>query len=116
MLVDETLVYCDFFPCFSHNICHLCFLLDVFSKSYEHDFTHPNYDRHRRDAVAMERLTKSPFVLDIYGFCGNSGLFEFGNGGDIAGAIWPDDNQPPNSTKLEKLSMGKRNYLQRPYS
>jgi hypothetical protein len=76
-------------------------------KSYEHNFTHRNYDRHRRDAVAMERLTKSPFVLDIYGFCGNSGLFEFGSGGDIAGAIWPNDNQSANLTKLQKLSMGK---------
>jgi hypothetical protein len=63
----------------------------------------------------MERLTKSPFVLDIYGFCGNSGLFEFGSGGDISEAIWPDNNEPANLTKLQKLSMGKHTNLRRPY-
>jgi hypothetical protein len=31
---------------------------------------------HRRDAVAMERLTYSPYVMDIYGYCGHSALTE----------------------------------------
>ena len=116
VLVDETLVYCYFFSVFSHNLCHDFVDSCRIFKSYMHNFTHRNYDRHRRDAVAMDRLTKSPFVLDIYGFCGNSGLFEFGSGGDIAGTIWPDDNQPANLTKLQKLSMGKHTDLRRPYS
>lgn len=50
---------------------------------YEHDYTPRNYDRHRRDAVAMERLTSSLYILDIYAFCGNSGLFEFASGGSL---------------------------------
>jgi serine/threonine protein kinase len=50
---------------------------------YEHDYTPRNYDRHRRDAVAMERLTSSRYILDIYAFCGNSGLFEFASGGSL---------------------------------
>ena len=40
---------------------------------YEHSYIDRNYDRHRRDAVAMERLTSSPYIVDIFGFCGNNG-------------------------------------------
>jgi hypothetical protein len=38
---------------------------------------------HRIDALFYERMTKSPWILDIYAFCGNSGLFEFAGGGSI---------------------------------
>jgi hypothetical protein len=38
-----------------------------------HEF---HFDLHRRDAVAMERLTHSPFVMNIYGYCGQSALSE----------------------------------------
>jgi serine/threonine protein kinase len=50
---------------------------------YEREFYDEFYDLHRRDAVAMERLTHSPFVMDVYGYCGQSVLNEladFGNG------------------------------------
>lgn len=75
---------------------------------YEHEFVGRNYDRHRRDALAAERLTKSSFVVDIYGFCGNSGLFEYGDGGDIVSAIWPSRNlnATQNITQVEKLLIG----------
>jgi len=43
----------------------------------QHDVCPRNFDRHRRDAIVMERLTKSPHVVSIYGFCGNSVLTEF---------------------------------------
>jgi len=55
---------------------------------YEHDYEARNYDRHRRDAVAMERLTSSKFIMDIYGFCGNSGLFQYADGGDLDNSIY----------------------------
>ena len=42
-----------------------------------HDLSARNYDRHRRDAMVMERLTSSPYVMNIYGFCGNSVLTEY---------------------------------------
>ena len=54
----------------------------------EHDFDEQNLDRHRKDAVAMERLTFSEHVFDIYGYCGQSGFFEYGNSGNINDAIW----------------------------
>lgn len=58
------------------------------TQRYEHAFVDRNFDRHRRDAVAMERLTASPFIMDIYGFCGTSGVFEFADGGSLDGALW----------------------------
>jgi hypothetical protein len=36
-----------------------------------------NLDRHRRDALVMERLTSSPYVVDIYSYCGNAVLSEY---------------------------------------
>lgn len=41
-------------------------------------------DRNRRDAVASEQLSASPYIMDIYGFCGNSALYEFGDGGELS--------------------------------
>jgi serine/threonine protein kinase len=38
------------------------------------------YELHRRDAVAMERLTNSPYVMNIYGHCGNSAITELAFG------------------------------------
>ena len=80
---------------------------------YEHDFVARNYDRHRRDALVAGHLTKSKFVVDIYGYCGNSAVFEYGTGGDIVSAIWPsrtllinNNNIHNNLTQMEKLLIG----------
>jgi len=43
----------------------------------EHDVNPRNFDRHRRDALVMERLTSSPHVVSIYGLCGNTVLTEY---------------------------------------
>lgn len=43
----------------------------------KHDVDQRNFDRHRRDALVMERLSYSPNVVDIYGYCANSVLTEF---------------------------------------
>lgn len=69
---------------------------------YEHEYEGRNYDRHKRDALAMERMTKSPHVVDIYGFCGNSGLFQYAKGGDITDKIWPR-HKKSNLTMIDKL-------------
>lgn len=72
---------------------------------YDHEYTPRNFDRMKRDSTAMERLTKSPFVIDIYSFCGTSSLSEFGEGGDIPNAIWAqkDDVQ---LSQIDKLRIG----------
>lgn len=43
----------------------------------QHEVDLRNFDRHRRDALVMERLSSSSYVVDIYGFCGNSVLTEY---------------------------------------
>jgi serine/threonine protein kinase len=48
----------------------------------EREFYDEFYDLHRRDALAMERLTHSPFIMDIYGYCGQSALNELADFGD----------------------------------
>jgi len=60
---------------------------------YEHEYVPRNYDRHRRDAVAMERLTSSNFVMGIYAACGNSALFEYADGGSLDDSIWYNKHQ-----------------------
>ncbi|KAL9189793.1 hypothetical protein ACHAXT_009468 [Thalassiosira profunda] len=47
----------------------------------EREFLEEYYELHRRDALAMERLTFSPYVLDIYGYCGQSAINELANFG-----------------------------------
>jgi hypothetical protein len=63
------------------------------SMRYTHDYVQRNYDRHRRDAVAMERLTSSAFVMEIYAACGNSGLFEYADGGSLEDSIYYNNHQ-----------------------
>lgn len=72
---------------------------------YGHLVTERNIDRNRRDAVSLERLSSSPHVVDVYGYCSISGVFEYSDGGDITEAIWSngDGNQPRDLSSLDKL-------------
>lgn len=45
----------------------------------EREFLSEYYELHRRDAVAMERLTKSNFVVNVFGFCAQSAINELAN-------------------------------------
>jgi len=59
----------------------------------EREFLDEYFDLHRRDAVAMERLTFSPFVVNVHGYCGQSAINELAEG-IVGGAI----------TSLEQLN------------
>ncbi|KAL9181647.1 hypothetical protein ACHAXT_010452 [Thalassiosira profunda] len=43
-----------------------------------------NFDRVRRDGLILERLTKSRYVLDTYGFCGFDVLTPYASGGTLS--------------------------------
>eukprot|EP00979_Chaetoceros_neogracilis_P017645 scaffold10260_cov266-Chaetoceros_neogracile.AAC.58 len=43
----------------------------------DHPVSPRNFDRHRRDALVMEKLTNSERVVSIYAFCGNTVLTEY---------------------------------------
>ena len=47
---------------------------------YEHDHTLRELDKHRRDALVMEQATKSPYVLDMYGYCAFSNVVQAATG------------------------------------
>jgi len=63
-------------------------------------------EKHRVDSLVYERLTSSPFVMDIYGHCGNSGLFEFSDGGTLRELVLnrKDRGKKPLS-RVDKLSI-----------
>lgn len=46
----------------------------------EHNFEEAHFEHDRIDAVAMERLTSSPHVIDVFGFCGHTVMTEFADG------------------------------------
>jgi len=46
-------------------------------------FTHRENERHRRDAVAYSLLTSSKHIPNIYGYCSNSGIFDFSANGSL---------------------------------
>jgi serine/threonine protein kinase len=74
----------------------------------EHDVDERNVDRHRRDALTMERLTHHPNVVDIYGYCGNTVMTEY------VGQTLDEILYPPNPY-LKKMR-NKDNPLQIPAS
>ena len=46
-----------------------------------------NFEYIRMDALVSERLTASPRIVDIYGYCGMSILSEFLAGGDLEAKV-----------------------------
>ena len=46
-------------------------------KFQRRDFDEETYQHHRIDAMTMERLTSSPHIVHIYGYCGQSVLTEY---------------------------------------
>ena len=70
-----------------------------------HEYFPRYFDLQRRDAIISERLTESPFVLDIYGFCGMSGVYEFAGGGDIGQNVKQPKGEP--LTMMDRLHIGR---------
>ena len=80
---------------------------------YEREFLEEYYELHRRDALAMERLTASPYVLDVYGYCGQSAINELANFGiegmssleKVARGFRGLDIEPVSKIKLQLATM-----------
>jgi len=72
----------------------------------ENLFTPYYMERHRIDALIYERTSASPWITDIYGFCGYSGLFEFAGGGTLEDALLDREEKDLKPlSRLEKLSL-----------
>ena len=50
------------------------------SHRIHHRFEEAHFEHDRIDAVAMERLTASPHVINVFGFCGHSVMTEYADG------------------------------------
>ena len=60
------------------NICDETVILKTLK--FQHNFDASTYEHSRIDAMAMERLTSSPHVINIFGSCANSLVTEFADG------------------------------------
>jgi hypothetical protein len=67
------------------------------------------WDRHRRDALCMDELTASPLIVDIYGFCTNSGLFDWGEGGDMSEMFERKSNNNSHKNNDDDTDKKKKN-------
>jgi Protein tyrosine and serine/threonine kinase len=73
----------------------------------EHEVDARNLDRHRREAVVMERLTSSPYVASMYGHCGTTVMTEF-LGATLHTLIKAEDDEP---TRLRWGFLDNSTYL-----
>lgn len=73
---------------------------------YEQEQKRSVMDAQRRDAMVAERLTHSANVVDIYTYCGFTGVFEFASGGDIDATLRRLGRESPDATRLERLHIG----------
>ena len=56
----------------------------IWTQSYDTYSFNRHLQRHNRDALAMESLHSSPYVVDVYAFCANGGLYEYGHEGTLS--------------------------------
>ena len=47
------------------------------------EMTKEHYEKNMHDTVAMERLSSSPYVANLYGNCGVSQIVEYSQGGNV---------------------------------
>jgi len=60
-------------------------------KNREYDYV--NTERHRKDAVAAVELSMSEYTPNIHGYCSNSAVYDYADGG---GHLWTIFNRPTN--------------------
>jgi len=68
-------------------------VLKTFRYADELNIHHRSIEKMRHDAVAMEQLTASPYVADIYGYCSLSSLVDYSNEDDLSD-IFNQKKQP----------------------
>lgn len=84
--------------------------LDVVIKTprYENDKYSPkDYVTGWKDTIAMERLSSSPYILDLYGNCGNSQMTEYAPGLYLYAQIkYAKDLRKDHMSSLHRLKVG----------
>ena len=73
----------------------------------DRDFNEETFHNNQVDAIAMDRLTASPFVIDSFGFCGQSVLTELASGGSGRELVKRVDLEPRKRLRIARnLAMG----------
>jgi len=73
---------------------------------YERPLSKFVVDKHRIDAIIYDRMTKSEYIMDIYGYCGFAGLFEYAEAGqNLEELIFGKENRNNPLSKLERLEL-----------
>lgn len=75
-------------------------VLKTLKYSKKRHFDLDNFERHRRDAIAAEQLTFSPFIANIYGHCAVSSLVDYS---DKKSLYYLFDDKGDNTTTLPSL-------------
>eukprot|EP00980_Cylindrotheca_fusiformis_P021777 scaffold8600_cov111-Cylindrotheca_fusiformis.AAC.9 len=68
---------------------------------YETDHTDRNFDRVRRDSLIMERASQSPYVVNIFSFCGFAQVVEFGEHGNLDDVTYDYYNDLTSHQKIQ---------------
>eukprot|EP00566_Odontella_aurita_P013358 CAMPEP_0113534126 /NCGR_PEP_ID=MMETSP0015_2-20120614/4990_1 /TAXON_ID=2838 /ORGANISM="Odontella" /LENGTH=457 /DNA_ID=CAMNT_0000433261 /DNA_START=28 /DNA_END=1401 /DNA_ORIENTATION=+ /assembly_acc=CAM_ASM_000160 len=71
---------------------------------FEYRFTRSDIEKERKDGVAMERLSSSRHIPDIYGYCFGTGIFELSTGGDLMSHVW-DESWCKRTTQRDRLTI-----------
>lgn len=72
---------------------------------YKQTFDSQNVQRHGMDAGALEHLSTSPYIVDIYGYCSNSALVDYAHGGDLTSLHNRGDNTLHSNNEHELLQI-----------
>jgi hypothetical protein len=78
-------------------------VLKTLTHLYNRTFDERNFERHRIDAVAMEQLTASRYLADVYGFCANSALVDYSSEADLYYIF--EGKNPPSKDELFKIAL-----------
>lgn len=75
---------------------------------FERTFDAWTLDRHRMDALAMDRMTRSPYIMDIYGYCGVGSLVEFARG-DLMHMLYAEQEAQRDESMMGKSVINDNN-------
>lgn len=67
------------------------------------DRTRKHWEWNRKDVLVMEHLTSSPYVVDIYGYCGLSHFEELGGNGNLHDQVKLAREHKQELSPLDKL-------------
>jgi hypothetical protein len=79
----------------------------LYSKNYNYE----DYEFMRMDAIVSERLSSSPLIVDIYGFCGLSMMSEYLSMGDLMKHATPGGERSHSVELNDTEDVDTKNYF-----